>query len=122
MKVAITSSGNSLDSALDLRFGRAQYFIVVDMDTGLHEVVSNDQNVHAAQGAGIQAGKNVIDTGAVAVITGNVGPKAYRTLQAAQIKIYVYPDDTATVQKALERFKKGELQEAIEANVSGHWM
>ena len=122
MKVAITSSGNSLDSPLDLRFGRAQNFIVVDMDTGAHEVVSNDQNVNAAQGAGIQAGKNVIDTGAEAVITGNVGPKAYQTLHAAQIKVYVYPDENATVQEALERFKKGELQETAEANVSGHWM
>ena len=122
MKVAITSSGNSLESALDLRFGRAQYFMVVDTETGEHEVVSNDQNVHAAQGAGIQAGKNVIDTGVEAVITGNVGPKAYRTLNTAQIRVYLYPDQNATVKEALDRFKKGELQEAAEANVSGHWM
>ena len=122
MKVAITSSGNSLDSKLDLRFGRAGCFIVVDTESGAHEVIANEQNVKALQGAGVQAGKNVVDTGVEAVITGNVGPKAYRTLQAAEIKVYVYPDDTATVQEALERFKKGELQEAFEANVSGHWM
>ncbi len=121
MKVAITSSGTKLDDKLDLRFGRAQCFIIMDTETGKHEVFNNEQNLNAAQGAGIQAGKTVIDTGAEAVITGHVGPKAYRTLQAAQIKVYLNPDDSDTVQKAFERFQNGELQQTQEANVSGHW-
>ena len=122
MKVVITSTGEKPDDKLDLRFGRAQYFIVMDTETGTHEVVNNQQNLNAAQGAGIQAGKNVIDTGAEAVITGNVGPKAHHTLQSAQIKIYLCPDDSCTVQQAFERFQKGELQPVDAANVSGHWM
>ena len=122
MKVVITSTGETPDDKLDLRFGRARYFIVMDTETGTHEVVNNEQNLNAAQGAGIQAGKNVVDTGAAAVITGNVGPKAHHTLQAAQIKIYLCPDESCTVQQAFELFNKGELQQVDQANVTGHWM
>jgi len=121
MKVAITSTGEKLDDKLDLRFGRAQCFIIMDTETGEYEVFNNEQNLNAAQGAGIQAGKIVIDAGAEAVITGHVGPKAYRTLQAAQIIVYLNPDDACTVQEAYERFQKGELQQTQQANVSGHW-
>ena len=64
----------------------------------------------------------MVDTGAEAVITGNVGPKAFRTLQAAGIKIYLCPEESVTVQEALDRYNKGELTEVSEANVSGHWM
>lgn len=131
MKIAITAKGESLDSVLDMRFGRSQYFVVLDTETGEHQVVSNDSNAQAAQGAGIQAGKNVVDTGAEAVITGNVGPKAFRTLQAAGVKLYLClgscsgsgssPDEPVTVQQAIDRFKRGELAEVSKANVSGHW-
>jgi len=122
MKIAITATGEGPASPLDPRFGRAQYFIVMDPETGEHQSVSNDQNVQAVQGAGIQAGKNVVETGAEAVITGNVGPKAFRTLQAAGIKIYLCSDESVTVEEALGRYLRGELEEVSEANVSGHWM
>jgi len=122
MKVVITSAGEKLGDKVDLRFGRAQYFIVMDTETGQHEVVNNEQNLNAAQGAGIQAGKNVVDTGAAAVITGNVGPNAHNTLQAAQVKIYLCPNESCTVQQAFDLFNKGELQSADQANVTGHWM
>ena len=54
------------------------------------------------------------------VITGNVGPKAFAALQAANVK--VYPGVTGTVKEAVEKFKAGELQPADGANVEGHWM
>ena len=122
MKIAITAKGKSLVSALDPRFGRAKYFLVLETETRDFQAVSNDQNAQATQGAGIQAGKNVVDTGVEAVITGNVGPKAFRTLQAAGIKIYLCSGESLSAQEALDRFGKGELEEVSEANVAGHWM
>ena len=81
MKVAVTSQGMDLASQVDPRFGRAKYFVLVDTDTGTFTAHDNRQNLNAAQGAGIQAGRNVVELGAEAVITGNVGPKAFTTLQ-----------------------------------------
>ena len=119
MKVTITSQGMDMSSAVDPRFGRAKCFIVVDTETGDFTSHDNSQNLNAVQGAGIQAGRNVIDLGVEAVITGNVGPKALATLQADGVKIYVGAGGAVT--EALEKFKAGELECVSKASVEGHW-
>ena len=103
MKVAVTAQGSDLTSEVDPRFGRAKNFIVVDTDTDEFQVHNNTQNLNAVQGAGIQAGRTVVDLGVAAVITGNVGPKAFTTLQAANVK--VYPRASGTVKDVVEKFK-----------------
>ena len=120
MKIAVTSTGRTLESAMDPRFGRAEFFIVVDTETMAFEVRENSQNLDLPQGAGIQAGKNVADTGARAVITGNLGPKAYHVLNAAGIRTVT--GVSGTVQEAVRRFKAGELEDAGGPNVEGHWV
>ena len=119
MKVAITSQGTDLNSAVDPRFGRAKCFVVVDTETSDFAAHDNSQNLNAIQGAGIQAGRNVIDLGVEAVITGNAGPKAFTTLQGGGVKIYVGAG--GTVAEALEKFKAGELECVSKANVEGRW-
>ena len=119
MKIVVTSQGSDLNSSVDPRFGRARNFILVDTDTEEFSVHDNAQNLNAVQGAGIQAGRTVADLGAEAVITGNVGPKAFATLQAANLKIYL--GASGTVKEAIEQFKAGQLQDASRANVEGHW-
>ncbi len=119
MKLVISSTGVSLADPLDTRFGRAQYFLLVETESGLVTAHENSQNLNAAQGAGIQAAETVVRLGAEAVLSGNVGPKAFRALSAGGVKVFLAPGGTgATV---LERFKKGELKETKEANVEGHW-
>lgn len=119
MKIAITTQGNSPDSEVDPRFGRAQGFLVYDTDTDAYTPVSNTQNLQSQQGAGIQAGRTVSDAGVQAVLTGNCGPKAFRVLNEAGIKVYVGVSGTA--RQAVEAYQKGELTEATSANVEGHW-
>ncbi len=119
MKVAVTSQGTELNSEIDTRFGRAKYFVVVDTDSGDFSSHDNNQNFNAVHGAGIQSGQNVNNLGVDAVISGNVGPKAFITLQAGGIKIYTAP--SGTVADAIEKFKAGKLECAGEANVDSHW-
>ena len=120
MKAIVTSQGRELNSPVDPRFGRAKYFLVVDTETGEFSAADNSQNLNAAQGAGIQAGKNVVDLGAEAVITGHVGPKAFATLQAGGIAIHT--GATGTVAEAVEQFKAGTLKQSSGADVEGHWV
>ena len=120
MKVAVTTNGKDLSAQVDPRLGRATGFLIVDTETGEFEYVDNSQNMQAAQGAGIQAGQTVANTGVEAVLTGNCGPKAFMALNAAGIKIYV--GVSGTVAEAIEKFRAGELQVADGANVGGHWM
>ncbi len=119
MKLVITAQGPGLDSPVDPRFGRARYFVLLDTETGEHAAHDNAQNLNAPQGAGIQAAQTVAGLGAQAVLTGNVGPKAYATLQAAGIQIY--PGASGTVRQAADQLAAGQLQPAAKANVQGHW-
>ena len=118
MKIVITSTGQTLDSKIDLRFGRAAYFIIVDSETMEFSAVDN-QNVAAAGGAGISSAKNVIDAGAEAVLTGNCGPNAQSTLSSADVKLYT--GVKGTVSEVIELFKSGKLTEAAEPNVKSHF-
>lgn len=118
MKVAITSQGNGLDAQVDLRFGRCAYFIVIDTETEEMEVVSNP-SADAMGGAGPQAAQAIADKGVEVVITGNVGPNAFRTLSAANIRIYQAA--AGTVKETLAKYKSGELKELSNSSVPGHF-
>jgi len=119
MKVAVTSQGQELSSEIDPRFGRARWLVVVDTETGKSEVHDNSVNLNATQGAGIQTGQNIANLGVEAVITGNVGPNAFKTLNAANVKIFL--SEKQTVQDAIDSFKADKLKEVDQANVEGHW-
>ncbi len=120
MKIAVSSEGSRLESRVDPRFGRAKYFVLYDVDTGETSSHDNAQNLNAPQDAGIQAAQTVARLGAETVLTGHVGPKAFTTLQAANIVVYI--GATGTVREAIHQYTEGQLQLAAKANVEGHWM
>jgi predicted Fe-Mo cluster-binding NifX family protein len=120
VKIAITATGRELSSEIDLRFGRATWLVVLDTETGNFEAHSNEVNLNAVQGAGIQTGRNIANLDVEAVITGNVGPNAFRTLSAAGVKVFLA--EKQTVAEAVESFKAGTLQKVDNANVEGHWI
>jgi len=119
MKIAFTTSGENLSASLDSRFGRAPKFLIYDMDTNTFEIIDNRQNLNAAQGAGIQSAEIVARSGANALVTCHCGPKAFRVLSAAGIKVYT--TDASTIAEALEEYRSGKLVMAKSADVEGHW-
>ena len=120
MKLAVTSAGKGVDANLDPRFGRAAYFIIVDPETMEFEVVENSQNLNLPQGAGIQAAKTIVDKQVDVLITGHCGPKAFKVLQSAGVKIMT--GASGKVADAIEQYKNGELETAAGADVEGHWV
>jgi predicted Fe-Mo cluster-binding NifX family protein len=119
MIVAVTAKGKNLSSEVDPRFGRAPYILIVDTKTMECEALDNSSNVNAFKGAGIQAATMVAEKGAEVLLTGYCGPNAFRTVQAAGIK--VVNDVTGTVQQAIDTFRSGKVQYSENANVEGHW-
>jgi len=119
MKVAVTASEPNLEAQVDSRFGRAQYFLIVDADTFDFEAVDNQQNLNAEQGAGVQAARIVSSHGAETLLTGHCGPKAFEALKAAGVT--VLSGATGTVREAVESFKRGEIQPLEAPDVEGHW-
>jgi predicted Fe-Mo cluster-binding NifX family protein len=118
-KIAVTSEGPDLDDALDPRFGRAAGFIVVDPQTLEFEYLDNGASQTMAQGAGIQAAENVANSGAKAVLTGYVGPKAFKALTAVGIRVGQNLENM-TVRQAVEAFVSGRVAWAQQPNRQGH--
>ena len=119
MKICITSSGQSLDDAIDPRFGRCQYFLIVDTENMQCEAIQNPA-ISAGGGAGIQAAQLVANKGAEVILTGNVGPNAFNTLQAAGLKTIVGLSGI-TVRQAVEGFKSGQYQHVSGPSVEAHY-
>jgi predicted Fe-Mo cluster-binding NifX family protein len=118
LKVAVSSTGDELDSSVDPRFGRCDRFLVVDTETMKSELVTND-SISAAHGAGIGAAQKVASLGVKAVITGHVGPNAHMALSGAGIDIYM--TSGGTVREAVELLKSGELKKVGSPTVGGHF-
>ena len=118
-KIVISSDGPDLDGPLDPRFGRAAGFLVIDPQSLQCEYLDNGASQAMARGAGIQAAEIVARTGAMAVLTGYVGPKAFQVLAAAGIKVAQNLSDM-TVRQALERFLNGDVDWAAAPNRRGH--
>ena len=118
MKIAISSSGKTLDSPLDPRFGRCAWFLVIDPADMRYEVFDN-QSAAQSSGAGIQAAQFLADKNVAAVITGHVGPNAVQTLSAAGIEIFA--QQHGTIREALERYKSDALKSTDQSTVSSHF-
>lgn len=119
MKVAVTAKGPELSSPVDPRFGRAAYIIIVDTETMECEALDNTTNVNAFKGAGIQAATMIADKGVEVLLTGYCGPNAFKTIQAAGVK--VVNDVSGTVEEAVQKCISGDVVYSEGANVDGHW-
>ena len=112
MKIVITTGKNDWEGLSDVRFGRAQGFLVYDENTETVSWYSNEENMNANHGAGIQASQKVIELGADVVLTGNLGPKAKSMLEKTNTSVYAVSENT-TNRQAYELFKNGELQKIL---------
>jgi predicted Fe-Mo cluster-binding NifX family protein len=117
MKIAVSSAGEKLDSQIDPRFGRCQYFLIIDPET-LELVAISNKGAAASGGAGIQAAQTIASKGVDVLITGDTGPNAFQTLSTAGIKVFT--GASGTVREALERYKSGSLRQASGATAQIH--
>ncbi len=125
MKIVVTSSGADgstelaevLEAQAHPAFGRCPTYLFIDTETMQFEAVENPA-ANAAGGAGIQAAQFVVEHGAQAVVTGNVGPNAFQVLQPAGVPIYLFGG--GTVRQAVEAYKAGELSAAGGASRPAH--
>ena len=115
MRIAISATGPTLDTEVDPRFGRCQYFIVVDPETMQFEAVENSSAM-ASGGAGISAAQMIASKGVEAVLTGNCGPNAYQVLSAAGIQVIT--GVSGKVRDAIQGYKSGKFQASSQPNVA----
>ncbi len=117
MKIVVSAQENSLDAPVSAVFGRCPTLILMDSETFEFEAVPNPAMAQSG-GAGVQSAQWVIDSGAQAVLTGNLGPNAFAVLQAAGVPGYLVSQ--GTVRQAVEAFLAGRLPVMSQASTADH--
>jgi len=110
MKVCVTALGPKEDSEVDPRFGRCQFFVFFNLHTREVEGVANP-NIESSGGAGIQSAQMVASKGAAVVLTGHVGPNAFKTLSTAGVTIFT--GAVGTVKDTVDAYEAGKLARAV---------
>jgi len=119
MKICITSLGQDLDSPIDPRFGRCQYFLLLDEDGKLEQALPNS-GIGAVGGAGIAAAQQIVNQGVGVLITGNIGPNASGALMAGKVKVFLGPSGV-TAKEAFSMWKENKLNYVEAPSVPGHF-
>jgi len=110
MKIAFTAKGKDMDSEMDPRFGRTEYFVFYDEDTSDVTSYDNRDTGNDAHGAGPKTAQKLFELKANILITGNgPGGNAAVVMDKTGITTYVGAGEM-TVKEALEAYKKGELK------------
>jgi predicted Fe-Mo cluster-binding NifX family protein len=117
MKVVVSSLGENLDAPASPVFGRCSTYVLVDTETMEFEALPNPA-MNQGGGAGIQAAQYVVNQGAQAVLSGNLGPNAFDVLQAAGVPGYLISE--GTIRQAVDAYKAGQLLPMGGANVAAH--
>ena len=119
MNVVISAQEDRLEALVDPRFARAPWLVEIDTETGEWRAHDNQTNRDVGGGAGVAAARTVVELRADALITGNIGPKAFRTLATARTNVYLV--GVGTVRDALDRLVAGTLTASGSESVAGHW-
>jgi predicted Fe-Mo cluster-binding NifX family protein len=109
MKIAVSSTGQTLDSDVEARFGRCPYFLIVNPATLEFEAVAN-ASAEQGGGAGIQSAQLIAEKGASIVLTGNCGPNALTIFEKAGIQVIT--GVSGSVSQVVQQFADGSLKSA----------
>ncbi|MBN2600885.1 MAG: NifB/NifX family molybdenum-iron cluster-binding protein [Candidatus Marinimicrobia bacterium] len=111
MKIVFTSKGTDWESRIDPRFGRTDYFFVLNDDTKEVSTLDNRAIADTAHGAGPQTAQKLFELKPDVLITGNgPGGNAARVLAQSGVKIYVGAGEM-TVKEAYDAYNNGSLKE-----------
>ena len=105
MKVAITSSGNRLESKLDQRFGRCGFFTIYDTQTKGLEFIPNP-NKDAQEGAGPASVQLVASRNVQTIVSGEFGIKIKSLLDSLKIQMIVLKEPEKTIGEILNMLNK----------------
>ena len=113
MKIVVSSKGRDIESNIDTIFGRALFFLILDIKTNEKKVIENKVRDRST-GVGITIGNIVLNEEIDAVITTNIGPHAFETFEQSGIKIY---QAGGKIKDAIRLFKEERLSEITKATV-----
>lgn len=118
MKIAISMKGTEKNNLMDMRFGRCDHFTIYNTEKDTIDIIDN-KGKSSSGGAGIVAAQQLIDENVDVIITGNLGPNAFKIIEKSNIKVYKCDDISLSIESIIKKYKLHELTE-IETAGPGH--
>lgn len=121
LRIAISSTGKDLDADVDSRFGRCPYFLIVEIDENNNAIKSfrsiDNEAREARGGAGITSAEIIANENPDAVISKNIGPKAFQIFEQLGIKVF---NGEGRIKDVVKGFIEGKLEE-IKSTTGGRF-
>jgi predicted Fe-Mo cluster-binding NifX family protein len=105
--VCISSTGTTLDSPADMKFGRAPYFAMINLAANTASMIQNPFT-DAESGVGPKVVQLLASNGVSVLITGRSGVNASAALKAGGIAAYELTEPI-TIAEALQKYLAHEL-------------
>ncbi|MFW6257373.1 MAG: NifB/NifX family molybdenum-iron cluster-binding protein [Prolixibacteraceae bacterium] len=102
-KFAITSTGKTGKSFLDLRFGKCKNVALYDKSDSSLTVIENP--FKDVEHSGIHLIKYLRDEGVTAVITGEVGPMVSNELQKEKMQLILLDEEKIKINDVIAKIK-----------------
>lgn len=100
---AISSTGKTEKSLLDLRFGKCIFICLYDQDSGTVTFLENPYKDE--ENSGINMVNLLATKGISTVITGEVGPKAMDMLKKKKIQLVLLHEERIKIEEIIKRIK-----------------
>ena len=105
MKIAITSTGETLNATIDSRFGRCAYFAIYNTETKSTEFILNPGK-EAQEGAGPAAVQFVAAHKVSKIVSGEFGMKIKSLLESLNIEMITNKDSATKIVDIIELYKQ----------------
>lgn len=102
-KFAITSTGKTEKSSLDLRFGKCHYLVIYEAGSKQYSIIENP--FKDGENSGINLVNYLKQNGVTAIITGEVGPKVSALLEKEKFQLVLLNEEKIKIEEILERIK-----------------
>jgi len=113
MKIAISATGRDIESSIDATFHRCSFFLIVDTEKNTLIALENTKKDNPSE-IGAMVGQIVANKGIDAVITTDIGPKAFEMFERYGIKVYWAE---GILEDAIRQLEAGGLPEITKAAV-----
>ncbi len=101
---AISSTGKTEKSNLDLRFGKCQYIVIFNADKNEYTISENP--FKEGENSGINLVQFLKKQGVTTIITGEVGPKVSQTLEKEKLQLVLLSEERIKIDEVLTRIRK----------------
>ncbi len=100
---AITSSGKTEKSFMDLRFGKCENIVI--FNAGKNEFSIKENPFKDTGNSGIQLVGYLKEFGVSSIITGEIGPKVSSLLETEKFQLILLPEERIKIEEIIERIK-----------------